>query len=110
MNADYMLACGIAWLGMADPEAGWRLVRALESADSQVQALARALLVEGGENSLPLLKSALEAAVVNPETASSCMAEILCKRQIEFTAGHSGSPPTRKAPGLTKLHSVEKAA
>ncbi len=84
MNADYMLACGIAWLGMRDPKAGWRLVQALESADSQVRALAQALLVEASEDSLLMLESARAAGVLNVEASSSCIAEILRNRQVKF--------------------------
>jgi hypothetical protein len=77
MNADYLLACGIVWQKTADPEAGWELVDALESNDFRIRALAQTLLVDRGEDSMPLLESALATGAVGPEAAASCMAEIL---------------------------------
>ena len=69
MNPDYTLACGILWHKTADPEAGWELVESLESPDLNVRALARALLIDGEEDSLRLLESALTTGVVSSETA-----------------------------------------
>lgn len=92
MNADYLLACGIVWHKTADPEAGWELVDALESADSRIQAMAQAILVDTGEQSMRLLESALAAGAVSPEAAGSCMAEILRTQQ---TGGETRQPTTQ---------------
>ena len=77
MEASYVLACGIVWRKTADPEAGWELVEALESADPSLRSLAQALLVESGEPSMDLLEDAVATGRVSPQIASSCMVEIL---------------------------------
>lgn len=92
MNPDYMLACGIVWRKTADPEAGLELVEGLESPDLKVRALAQALLIDGAENSMRLLESALAAGVVSPEAAGPCMAEILRNGHDKRT----GRRPTRE--------------
>jgi HEAT repeat protein len=84
MNPDYMLACGIVWHKTADPEAGLELVEALDSPDLSLRSLARALLVDGDEDSLRLLEGALIAGVVSPEAASGCIADILRIRQDKW--------------------------
>lgn len=93
MNADYMLACGIVWRETADPEAGWELVEALQSADPRERVLAQALLVESGEHSMPLLESALSAGEVRPEAVAACMVEILRARQLGRAGGQPPSQP-----------------
>lgn len=82
MKMDCLVACGIVWYQTANPDAGWELVEALESAESQVRVLAQVLLVDGGEYSLRLLESALAAGAVSPEAAGPCMAEIFRKLRI----------------------------
>lgn len=93
MNTDYMLACGIVWHKMADPDAGSELVEALQSADPRDRALAQALLVDGGESSMRLLERALAEGAVSPEAAGPCMAEIFQNRQLNPV---SGRPATRR--------------
>lgn len=77
MNPDYIRACGIVWRKTANLEAGFELVQGLECRDLRVRALAQALLIDGAENSMRLLESALTVGVVSPEAAGPCMAEIL---------------------------------
>ena len=77
MEASYVLACGIVWRKTSDPEAGWELVEALESADRRLRSLAQALLVESGEPSMDLLENAVAAGKISPQVAAPCMAEIL---------------------------------
>ena len=77
MEASYVLACGIVWRKTSDPEAGWELVEALESADPRLRSLAQALLAESGKPSLDLLENAVAAGKVSPQVAGPCMAEIL---------------------------------
>jgi len=77
MEASYVLACGIVWRKTADPEAGWELVQALESADPCLRSLAQALLVESGEPSMDLLEDAVATGTMSPQIAGPCMAEIL---------------------------------
>ena len=81
MNLDYVIACGLVWRKTGDPEAGWELIEALESADPSVRAVARLLLVDKGEDSLLLLEDALVTGAINRATASGCMAEIMRNRQ-----------------------------
>jgi len=91
MNPDYMLACGIVWHKTADPEAGLELVEALESPDLSTRLLARALLIDGDEDSLRLLEGALTAGVVSPEAAGGCIAEILRNRQYKSRGMEPGN-------------------
>ncbi len=91
MNPNYMLACGIVWRKTADPEAGLELVEGLQSPDFPVRVLAQALLIDGAENSMRLLESALVAGVVTPEAAGPCMAEILRSRQAKQTGREPAS-------------------
>jgi len=81
MDAHYILTCGILWRKMADPEAGWGLVEALECPDPNVRSLAQALLVDAEETSMSLLESAVAAGVISPDAAGPCMAEIIRSRQ-----------------------------
>jgi hypothetical protein len=83
MDIDYMLACGIVWRRTADPEAGWDLVKGLESTDPELRVLAQTFLVESGESSVGLLESALATGIVDPDVGGSCMAEILRIRQAK---------------------------
>jgi hypothetical protein len=69
MNPDSLLACGVLWRKMADPEAGWDLVDGLKSRDPEVRVLAHTLLVEGGDSSMELLESALALGIVDPDVA-----------------------------------------
>lgn len=85
MEASYVLACGIVWRKTADPEAGWELVEALESADPRLRSLAQALLVESGEPSMDLLENAVATGKVSPQIAAPCMAEILRCRHARQT-------------------------
>src|ERR1035437_4663609 len=87
MDVDYMLACGVVWRKTADPEAGWELVKGLESRDPKLRLLAQTLLVESGDNSMGLLESALASGVVNPNVAGPCMAEILRIRHAKQMTG-----------------------
>lgn len=82
MNPDYVIACGLVWRKTGDPEAGWELIEALESADPSVRAVARLLLVDQGEDSLLLLEGALVTGTINSATASECMAEIMRNQQM----------------------------
>ena len=81
MNPDYLLACAIVWRKTADPEAGVGLVEGLESPDPTLRALSLALLIDGEESSMLLLEGALAAGLVDPQTASACIADILRNQQ-----------------------------
>ena len=89
MDADYMLTRGMVWRKTADPELGWELVQALESYDSRLRSLAKALLVDNGEELMRFLESAVAAGVVSPQVAGSCMAEILRNGQATQTGGQT---------------------
>jgi hypothetical protein len=92
MDVDYILACGVVWQETADLFAGSELVEALECNDPYIQLTAKAILVQGGEPSMDLLESALAAGIVSPESASSCMAEILgAQGQRDFFFGEQFS-------------------
>ena len=87
MNPDSLLACGVLWRKMADPEAGWDLVDGLKSRDPEVRVLAHTLLVEGGDSSMELLESALALGIVDPDVAGPCLAEMLRIRQAKPVKG-----------------------
>jgi hypothetical protein len=87
MNTDSLLACGVLWRKMADPEAGWDLVDGLKSRDPEVRVLAHTLLVESGDSSMELLESALALGIVDPDVAGPSMAEILRIRQAKLVKG-----------------------
>lgn len=77
MDVDYILACGIVWRRTADPVAGWELIEGLESKDPCIQEIAKMLLVDCGESSMKLLELAVVSGIASPDSAGSCMAEIL---------------------------------
>ena len=47
MDSDYVFLCGIMWCNYGWPEAAKELLRATDSADPDVNALARAMLAKG---------------------------------------------------------------
>jgi hypothetical protein len=77
MDTDYMLACGIVWGKVADPEAGWELLEGLKSADPTVRSLAQKLLLENAAESMRLLECALTNGELSPESAGPCIAQLL---------------------------------
>ena len=77
MDSDDMLAFGIMWSKTGDPYAGWELVAALGSSDSNLRQIARNVLIEGGGNAMALLEEAITAGILTPETAGPCMVELL---------------------------------
>jgi hypothetical protein len=85
MDPHYMLTCGIIWRNIADPEAGWELVEALESPDPRLRLLAQSLLIDNGEASMDLLEGAVASGILSPEAAGPCMAEILRSGQARLT-------------------------
>ena len=87
MDMNYMVACGFVWRKTADPEAGWELIKALESPHPGVRLLAQSLLVENGEDSMVLLEGAVANGITSPEAAGPCMAEILRGVQVRDTGG-----------------------
>ena len=89
MNPDYLLACAIVWRTTTDAEAGLELLEGLDSADPNVRALSRALLIDDEDNSLRLLEGALVAGVVSPEAAGGCIADILWNRQNKWKGAGS---------------------
>lgn len=47
MNSDYVFLCGVVWCQYGQQEAGSELMRAAESGDPDLSALALAMLQEG---------------------------------------------------------------
>ena len=86
MTGDYVIACALIWRSTADDDAAQELLCALESADSNLKAIAEAFLVECGEESMWLLEDAVAEGCLSPAFAGPCMAEIL-RRQLH------GEPP-----------------
>jgi hypothetical protein len=77
MECEELLECGVLWRNTADPEAGWELIRGLQSFDPGLRSIAHVLLVENGQRSIPLLENALAAGFLSPCIAVQCIAEIL---------------------------------
>lgn len=89
MDANFMMACGTEWRKTADLDAGWELLKALESPDPGLRLLAQNLLVENGEISMDLLEGAVATGIVSPQVAGPCMAEILRSRSARPTGGQT---------------------
>ncbi len=47
MNTDYIFLCGVMWCRFGEQEAGRELMRAADSMDPDMSALASAMLVKG---------------------------------------------------------------
>lgn len=77
MNTESLLACGVVFRSTADPEAAWKLVEGLGSADPALRTLAQTFLVAGGAASISILESALSAGVVSTDMVAPCIEEIL---------------------------------
>jgi hypothetical protein len=65
MDSDYMFLCGVMWCRFGQQEAGKELLRAATSMDSDMRALARAMLTQGA-----LRLRSLEGQVQNTSCAS----------------------------------------
>lgn len=84
MDANYVLACGMVWSKTADPDAGWELVEALSSPDTELRQFAWKMLLHRRDNAMAILEGAVGAGVLTPEVAGPCIAELL-------RAGRTGS-------------------
>jgi hypothetical protein len=89
MDANFMLACGTEWGKTADMDAGWELLKALESPDPSLRWLAQSLLVENGDSSMDLLEGAVATGIVSPQVAGPCMAEILRSGRARLTSSQT---------------------
>jgi hypothetical protein len=47
MDSDYVFLCGVMWCRFGQQEAGKELLRATDSADPDIEALARAMFAKG---------------------------------------------------------------
>jgi hypothetical protein len=47
MNTDYIFLCGVMWCRFGEQDAGRELMRAADSMDADMSALASAMLVKG---------------------------------------------------------------
>ena len=79
MDLRYVFACGVVWCGTADAEAGWQLIRALRDPDAQVRSIARAMLADKADSSLPLLNAATAAGLISGEEAAGVVAALLAQ-------------------------------
>ena len=77
MDHEDLFECGVLWRSTADSEAGWELIRGLQSVDPGLRSVAKVLLVENGQRSMQLLEDALAAGSLSPCIAVQCIAEIL---------------------------------
>ena len=81
VDADHLLACELSWRTTADRKSGEELVRSLQSSDPNLRLLAETLLtVNGRQQSLELLESALAAGWLSPDLSAQCMVELVCRR------------------------------
>ncbi len=61
MNANYVFLCGLMWY-RGQEDAGWELVRAIKSSDSNLKALAWAMLCRGSRKAIRALESSADSA------------------------------------------------
>ena len=80
MDHEHLFEYGVLWRNTADPEAGWELIRGLQSLDSGLRSIAQVLLLENGQRSIELLENALAAGSLSPYIAVQCITEILRKQ------------------------------
>jgi hypothetical protein len=59
MDATHVILCGLVWAQFRKREAGLELVRAIESADPELQSLAEVMLEQAGLCSGELVKDAI---------------------------------------------------
>ena len=79
MNAIDVILCGLIWAQFREREAGMELVRAIESADPELQCLAEVMLEQAGLCSRELVQDAianqadasLEACLVSHQPCDS---------------------------------------
>jgi hypothetical protein len=93
MDHEDLFECGVLWRNTADSEAGWELIRGLQSFDPGLRSVAKVLLVENGRRSMQLLEDALAAGSLSPYIAGQCMAEILREQIRQGTRSTTTWPP-----------------
>jgi HEAT repeat protein len=76
MDATYTYACGVVWCLVGEQEAGWELVRALDSKDRDIRQIATAALCEAGPQSIELIGSGLSTKQITLDQATQCLREL----------------------------------
>jgi hypothetical protein len=92
MDAAYIVLCGAMWSQFGEQDAGRELIRALNSSDREMRALARALLVQAGRRSKALIGEALAKQEITPLQAR--LFEKSLKSQLPGSADSGWHPRT----------------
>jgi hypothetical protein len=72
MYGDYLVMCGMVWAQFGKQDAGFELIRALDSPDQNVRVLARILLDQATEGSKELIGEALALDEISVGMAQLC--------------------------------------
>ena len=72
-----LLRCGNLWQNLGDQQAGWELIRHLQSSDPEVRWAAKEYLLEAGPRSIRLLQSAVASGAVEGSIAVDCIVALL---------------------------------
>ncbi len=85
MDATDVILCGLIWAQFRKREAGMELVRAIESADPELQCLAEVMLAQAGLCSRELVQDAIANDI------HACLeARLLSHQPTDSICSHSG--------------------
>ncbi len=88
-----VLECGNLWQNLGDVEAGWKLLRFLQSPDLQVRSAAEDFLVQAGPRSIRLMQAAVAAGTLDRETAAQSLVTLMTMMWWDGVAeGETGDP------------------
>ncbi len=68
-----LLRCGNLWQNLGDQQAGWELIRHLQSPDTHVRSAAQVYLLEAGPRSIKLLQAAVVSGALEGAIAIDCI-------------------------------------
>ena len=77
MDSTYTYACEVVWRLAGEQEAGWELVRALDSTDQEIREMASSALCESGPRLQELIATGLSAKQITEEQAAQCFREMM---------------------------------
>ena len=86
MHVNDLVICGALWSCQSDADAGRKLIRALESSDTDVRMLARTLLEGGGERSKQLMGEAIAEGELSTLQAVLALAPGALESTLDFSA------------------------
>ncbi len=69
--------CGNLWQNLGDVEAGWQLLRFLQSPDLQVRSAAEEFLVQAGPRSIRLMQTAVATGTLDPAVAAQSLVTLM---------------------------------